>query len=64
MNHEGAIVQEDGEISPPGEQYQGVQEQRRESERDWDRNRDRERTRRRTRYFSVINHYRKTKASH
>lgn len=52
MNHEGAVVQEDGEISPPGEQYQGVQEPRRESERDWDRNkdRDRERNRRRSRY--------------
>lgn len=46
MNHEGAIVQEDGEISPPGEQYS---ETRRENEREWDRNKDRDRNRRRSR---------------
>jgi hypothetical protein len=52
MNHEGSIVQEDGEISPPGEQYHIALETRRETERDWDRNRERnrDRTRRRSRY--------------
>ena len=30
MNHEGSIVQEDGEISPPGEQYHVAPETRRE----------------------------------
>lgn len=54
MNHEGAIVQEDGEISPPGEQYHGVPEPRRESEREWDRNKDRERSRRRSRYLVLL----------
>ncbi|XP_046463939.1 RNA-binding protein 5-like [Daphnia pulex] len=51
MNHEGSIVQEDGEISPPGEQYHIALETRRETERDWDRNRERnrDRTRRRSR---------------
>ena len=51
MNHEGSIVQEDGEISPPGEQYHVAPETRRENVRDWDRNREknRDRTRRRSR---------------
>nr|SVE82217.1 EOG090X0FA0 [Daphnia magna] len=45
MNHEGSIVQEDGEISPPGEHYSVTSESRRESEKEWERNRDRNRDR-------------------
>ena len=55
MNHEGEIVQEDGEISPPGEQYghgtAASDNHTRESEREWDRNKERDRTRRRSRYL-------------
>lgn len=48
MNHEGTVVQEDGELSPPGDHSHQRMEHR-ENEREWDRNKDRMRDRPRRR---------------
>ena len=59
MNHQGDIVQEDGEVSSPGDGYNAAAEGSRNNDgagREWDRNREyeRDRDRRRRSRFTHI----------